>query len=247
MDLRGQAALVTGASRGIGAAIADRLAASAWDLTIAARTSAALAETEDRLTGPDRGEVMPVTTDLAVPDQVSALAAAHVQRFGRLDALILNAGMGSIGPFGSFPLRRLDKLLAVNVRAAYQLVQECLPALRQTAAASPLGARVIAVSSLTGIAGEPMNSAYGATKAALTSLCETLSAEESGGGVSGCAVCPGYVATDMTAGLHELVAPQDMIEVADVAEIVVALTRLSKAAVVPMVPITRPGPHLWRA
>jgi NAD(P)-dependent dehydrogenase (short-subunit alcohol dehydrogenase family) len=60
-------------------------------------------------------------------------------------------------------------------------------------------------------------------------------------------VCPGYVATDMTAGLHGQVAEADMIPATDVAEIVMALTRLSKKAVVPVVPIARPGAHIWRA
>jgi short-subunit dehydrogenase len=106
---------------------------------------------------------------------------------------------------------------------------------------------VIAVSSLTGVAGEPLNSAYGATKAALTSVCETLNTEESQGGVIATAVCPGYVATDMTAPLADAVAPESMIDADDVAEMVISLTRLSRSVVVPYVPMTRPGAHLWRA
>ena len=100
---------------------------------------------------------------------------------------------------------------------------------------------------MTGIAGEPLNSAYGASKAALISLCETLSTEYSELGVSGCAVGPGYVDTEMVASLHEQVAPSEMIPISDVAEVVIAMTRLSKAAVAPMVAIGRPGNQLWRA
>jgi short-subunit dehydrogenase len=100
---------------------------------------------------------------------------------------------------------------------------------------------------MTGIVGEPLNSAYGATKAALISLCETLTAEESLQGVAATAVCPGYVATAMTEGLSGAVPHDQMLPVEDVAEAVVALTRLSKRTVVPQLVLTRPGPHLWRA
>jgi NAD(P)-dependent dehydrogenase (short-subunit alcohol dehydrogenase family) len=238
---------VTGASRGIGAAIVKRLVADGWDVTLSARTAAALAELAESL-GPAGGQQLTaVPADMAVSSDISQLARRHEHTFGRLDALVLNAGMGSIGPIAEFPLRRLDKLFAVNVRAAYQLMQECLPLLRTTATSSPFGARVVAVSSLTGLVGEPLNSAYGATKAALISLCETLTTEESERGVNATAICPGYVATDMTAQLSGPVAHRDMIPAVDVAEMVVALTRLSKSAVVPVIAMARPGAHVWRA
>jgi short-subunit dehydrogenase len=240
------AALVTGASRGIGALIADRLAAAGWDLTTSARSAGPLDEQASRLVGAHGGKVRTVPADLGSEDDVVALADAHLETYDRIDALVLNAGMGSIGPFADFPARRFDKLYTINVRSAFVLTQRLLPALRRTAGERGT-AKVIAVSSLTGVAGEPLNSAYGASKAALTSLCETLNTEESEGGVTATAVCPGYVATDMTAGLADQVGPQDMIDAADVAELVVALTRLSRSVVVPHVPMTRPGPHLWRA
>jgi short-subunit dehydrogenase len=238
------AALVTGASRGIGALIAGRLAAAGWDLTLSARSAGPLAELAGKLAAEHEVAVQAVPADMAVEGDVEALADAH--GFGRLDALVLNAGMGSIGPFAEFPARRFDKLYTVNVRSAFVLTQRLLPLLRTTAGGSGT-AKVIAVSSLTGVAGEPLNSAYGATKAALTSLCETLNTEESQAGVTATAVCPGYVATDMTAPLADQVSPEAMIDAADVAEVVVGLTRLSRSVVIPSIPMSRPGPHLWRA
>jgi NAD(P)-dependent dehydrogenase (short-subunit alcohol dehydrogenase family) len=240
-------ALVTGASQGIGAKIAEGLAREGWNLTISARNEANLQATADILSASRATTVQAVPADMAVPEDVSRLVCAHQDRFDSLDALILNAGMGSIGEWRDFPIRRLDALLRVNVRGPYQLVQESLPLLLKTAASRPRGAKVIAVASMTGIAGEPLNSAYGASKAALISLCETLSTEYSELGVSGCAVCPGYADTEMVASLHEQVAPSEMIPISDVAEVVIAMTRLSKAAVAPMVAIGRPGNHLWRA
>lgn len=240
-----RAALVTGASRGIGAAIAERLVDEGWDLTVSARGQDPLDRMAARLTGARRVEA--VAADMSIEGDVRRLAAAHIASHGRLDALVLNAGMGSRGALADFPLRRFDLLYSINVRSAFVLLQETLPTLRATAALSDSGAKVIAVSSLLGVVSEPFSSAYGATKAALTSLCESLNTEESAGGVTASAVSPGYVATDMTAGLGEVLDPRDMLLTSDVAEMVVALTRLSRSVVVPNVVLTRPGPCLWRA
>ncbi|OAK56206.1 SDR family NAD(P)-dependent oxidoreductase [Rhodococcoides kyotonense] len=240
-------ALVTGATRGIGAEVATRLATEGWDLVVTARSAEALEKFAAELAGKTGRRVTPVVSDLAEESSPAVIAAQFERAHSRLDALILNAGMGSIGAFGEFPLRRLDKLLAVNVRASYALIQQFLPTLRRTGNVSDHGARVIALSSMTGIASEPLNSAYGASKAALTSLCETLTLEEYSHGVNATAVCPGYVATDMTAGLEEQVAASQMIRVSDVAEVVVSMTRLSKSVTVPYVPMSRPGRNLWRA
>ena len=240
-----RAALVTGATRGIGAAIADLLAAGGWDLTLSARSEVALAAAADRLQTADGGQVTVAAANLAVEADVTRLAEVHAGAYGRTDALVLNAGMGTIGPMATFPLRRLDTLMQVNVRSALQLMQLSLPALG--AARDVWGsARVVAVSSLTGVASEPLNAAYGASKAALTSLCQTFNTEHSARGLSATAVCPGYVATDMTAGLADKVALEDMIDAADVAEVVLCMTRLGPRTVVPMVPMSRPGEHVWR-
>jgi short-subunit dehydrogenase len=240
-------ALVTGASRGIGRAVAERLAAEGVDLTISARDTGALELLAGQLARTGGVSVHVAPADMSSEADVRGLAAAHRERFGRLDALVLNAGMGSIGAFSDYPVRRLDKLFAVNVRAAYVLAQELLPQLREVGRGSDRGARIIAVASTTGVVGEPLNAAYGASKAALISWCETVSTEESEGGVSATAVCPGYVATDMTRGLAGQVPLEQMLPVHDVAETVVGLTRLSRRTVVPSVVLTRPGPHLWRA
>lgn len=240
-----RAALVTGASRGIGLEIARRLAADGWDLTISARTETTLSEAAATLQERARGEICTAVADMASEDDILSLATSHRERFDRLDALVLNAGMGSIGPIDEFPIRRFDKLFAVNVRSAYLLIQQLLPTLRKTAGAAD-SSRVIAVSSLTGTASEPLNSAYGASKAALTSLCETVNTEESLGGVSATALCPGYVATDMTAPLTGDVPAETMIDPREIAELAVGLTRLGRSAVIPSIPISRPGPLVWR-
>jgi 3-oxoacyl-[acyl-carrier protein] reductase len=239
-------ALVTGASRGIGLAIARRLAAEGFDLTISARSAGAHegVAAELRATG-SRVEAVPA--DMGDEQQVDALAAACEQAFGVLDVLVLCAGMGSLGAIADYPVRRLDRTFAVNLRAPFTLTQRLLPSLRKAARQAPTGAKVIAIASLTGIAAEPGLGVYGASKAALISLCEAITIDEAEHGVTATAVAPGYVATDMTTWLSGTIDAATMITSADIAELVVAVTRLSRWAAVPAIAVTRPGQHLWRA
>jgi 3-oxoacyl-[acyl-carrier protein] reductase len=240
-------ALVTGASRGIGQAIAVRLAAEGYDLTISARTADGLGETVQAVQNHGR-RVLAQPADMADEEQVAALAEAHIQQFGQLNVLVLAAGVGIAGELADYPLRRLDTQLAVNLKGPLLLVQRLLPALRGTAASFPdAAARIIAVASITGVVSEPGLAAYGATKAALISLCESISVAESRNGVTATAISPGYVDTDMASWVRDQVNPAGMINRADVAELAMALCRLSRNAVVPHIVVTRPGRHLWRA
>ncbi|AZG46400.1 SDR family NAD(P)-dependent oxidoreductase [Gordonia insulae] len=239
-------ALVTGASRGIGAAIAERFAAEGWDLTISSRGLEALQEKAGRLGELGAGRVEVIPADMTDPDAVEALAVGHAEAFGRCDALVINAGMGQKGPIADLPVRRFDRLYQVNVRAPYILLQSLLPALRSTAEAAG-AAKVIAIASITGVYPEPELSAYGATKAALISLCETFNLEESGNGVSATTIAPGYVDTDMSEWTKGLIPADEMISVGDVATIAHSVTQLSRYAVLPNVILTRPGSNLHRA
>jgi 3-oxoacyl-[acyl-carrier protein] reductase len=240
-------ALVTGATRGIGAVIARRLTEEGFSLTVAARDAERLEKISAEL-GTAGAEVHPVTANMAHEDQVLELARSHRDRFGRLDVLVLNAGVGAKEPIGAQDMRRYDKLFAVNTRAPMLLMRELLPVLRDTAKQVPArGAKIIAVSSITGVVAEPQMAAYGASKAALVSLCEALNVEESAAGVTATAIAPGFVDTDMTDWLKDTLSASDMLTGDDVAEMVLAITRLSARAVVPSIVLTRGGEQLWRA
>lgn len=239
--------LVTGASRGIGQAIAIRLAAEGYDLTISARRASGLEQTAKAIRGHGR-HVLAQVADMADERQVAALAEAHIQRFGQLNVLALAAGAGIAGNLLDYPLRRFDLQVAVNLRGPLLLVQRLLPALRDTAAALPgAAARIIAIASITGVASEPGLAAYGATKAALISLCESITVAESRAGVTATAISPGYVDTDMASWVRDQISPAEMITREDVAELAIAVCRLSRHAVVPHIVVTRPGSNLWRA
>lgn len=240
-------ALITGASRGIGRAIAGRLAEEGWDLLLSARNEPGLNEAVGSLSE-SGAAVRGVPADMGKPADVEALASAQYDRGSELDLLVLAAGIGTGGSVDGYRMDRLDLQFAVNVRAPFQLVSLLLPALRAAARSRPeLGARIVAMSSITGQSAEPGLAAYGATKAALTRFCETVTTEEGGNGVLATAFAPGYVDTDMAAWVHESIPPGEMMKTSDVAELTLALTRLSRWAAVPAIVMTRPGPNLHRA
>lgn len=241
-ELAPRSALVTGASRGIGLGIATMLAAQEFRLTLAARDDERLAAVADRLRSAGAPEVVAWPGDLADPSYPERLVAGHEDAFGSLDVLVLNAGVGTAGSVATYPLSRLDKTVSVNFRAPFALVQASLPLLRAAAAARPdLGARVVALASITGVYAEPGLAAYGATKAALRSFVATLNAEESGAGVSGTTIAPGYVETDMSAWIRQEIPGEQMIPVQDIVTIVAGLVALSARSVVPEIVVTRAG------
>lgn len=240
-------ALVTGASRGIGNAIAHRLAADGYPLTVSARTEPGLLTAAEELHAQHGVDVHPVVANLADPEAVQRLAAEHAARYERLDLLVPCGGVGTAGPISDVPLKHYDLTLNVNLRSVFHLVQETLPLLRKTSAANPdTGTKIIALSSITGVASEPGMSAYGASKAALISLCETITLDEHAHGVTATTISPGYVDTDMASYAHDQVDSVSMIRTSDVAEMVLAVARLSANATVPNIVITRPGTTLWR-
>ncbi|MGC4936128.1 SDR family NAD(P)-dependent oxidoreductase [Gordonia sp. DT30] len=246
--LPARSALVTGASRGIGLEIARRLAGEGFDLTISARREAGLLEAVEILRTEGSGTVHAVVANLATATEVPGLVDEHERRFGDLDLLVMNAGVAAAGTVGEMSMKNYDLVMNVNLRSQFLIVQRALPLLRKASARNPAtGARIVALASITGVAAESTLSAYGASKAGLISLCEAVSLEESDNGVSATALSPGFVATDMTAQMPDSVEPDTMLQSSDVAEMVVALTRMSAKAVVPNIVISRAGPAIWRA
>lgn len=238
-----RAALVTGGTKGIGLAIARRLASEGFAVTLASRDLGHVTDAADGFTTP----VLALEADAGDEESVAELVEAHRLRWGRLDALVLSAGMGFASPLVETPLRRVDRHYRLNVRGAFAAVSAALPLLRGTAALDPRGSRIIALSSLAGVMTEPGLAAYSATKAALISLCEAVCLEEGAAGVSATAICPGYVDTEMAAWKHAEINPADMIRVDDIAELAVSLTRLSRAAAVPVLAVHRAAGGMRRA
>ena len=100
---------------------------------------------------------------------------------------------------------------------------------------------------MTGIASEPGLAAYGAAKAALISLCQSVNAEESAAGITATAIAPGYVDTEMSAWVHDRIDPAQIIPPADIADLVLALAQLSARSVIPLIAMSRAGETHWQA
>jgi short-subunit dehydrogenase len=234
-----RAAIITGASRGIGFALAETLAQEGYALTVTARKPDTLEQAAGRLR--DRGaEVEALACNLADADALADVAAAHRERFGRLDVLVNNAGVGIGAAAGEQQAKYVDLQLAVNVRAIVLLYRECADMLR-AAGAEHGNALVVNLASMAGKSPQPWLSVYSATKAAVVAYTEAMNKELQADGVKSVAFCPGFVDTDMSDFVKESIPAERMIRTSDVAEGLRFLLRLSPNCIVPEIVFQRPG------
>jgi NAD(P)-dependent dehydrogenase (short-subunit alcohol dehydrogenase family) len=234
-----RAALVTGASSGIGFAIARVLGEEGYALTLAARRPEKLAEAAAVLR--DAGLASEeVAANMADETDIQRVVAAHRERWGRLDVLVNNAGVGVGSTVADMVTKRVDMQLDVNLRAVILFYRECADLLR-AAGAEHRNALVVNMSSLSGKSGQPWLSVYSATKAAVIGWTQAMNKELNGDGIKSVALCPGFVDTAMTEFIREHVAQEEMIRPEDIAESVRFLLRTSPHCVVPEILFQRPG------
>jgi NAD(P)-dependent dehydrogenase (short-subunit alcohol dehydrogenase family) len=237
-----RAALVTGGSSGIGLAIARALGDDGYGVTIAARRPEKLeaAAEELRSAGIDLHS-MPanMTQEEAIVDVVGA----HRERFGRLDVLVNNAGVGIGQPMAEISSKYLDMQLAVNLRAVVVGTREALPMLRE-AGAEHGKALIVNMASIAGKVGQPWLSVYSATKAGVVGFSQATQKEVAGEGIQVTAFCPGFVDTPMTEFVQGQVKPEEMIRPEDIAESVRFLLKTSPACLVPEIVFARPDEQL---
>jgi NAD(P)-dependent dehydrogenase (short-subunit alcohol dehydrogenase family) len=186
-------ALVTGASRGIGRALAVRLAADGFHVILTARTEAGLVETDDAIH--DAGGTATIAPlDLARFDAIDKLAAAIAGRWERLDLLVLNAAMlGTLSPLGHAAPREFEEVMALNVTAQWRLLRAFDTLLRRARGT------VVGVTSSVAMGGRAYWGPYAASKAALEVLLGTYADEMQALGVNALVVDPGATATKMRA------------------------------------------------
>jgi NAD(P)-dependent dehydrogenase (short-subunit alcohol dehydrogenase family) len=234
-----RAAIVTGASSGIGLAIAEVLGQEGYALTVASRRPERLEEAAGQLR--DQGyEVEVVAAPLGEEEGVKAVVAAHRDRFGRLDVLVNNAGVGVGAPVGEIETKKLDMQLAVNLRSIILFYRECVELLR-AAGAEHGSAQVVNTASISGKSGQPWLSVYSATKGAVINFTEAMHKELSNDGIKSTALCPGFVDTKMTDFIKGQIAAEDMITPQDIGEAVRLLLRVSPACIIPEIQFIRPG------
>jgi NAD(P)-dependent dehydrogenase (short-subunit alcohol dehydrogenase family) len=230
-----RAALVAGGSSGIGLEIARTLAADGHDVTIVARRREGL----ERAVAALGGRAHAVQADLSEEDGVGAAAAAHRERFGRLDTLVNSAGYG--GPRGGLDeidVAKIDRILAVDLRATILLTRACVPMLR-AAGAEHGKALVVNVASVAARLGVEAIAAYSATKGGVAAFGRALAADLAGDGVQVTTLLPGYVETPMSDWVA--VPREEMLRPADLAEAVRLLLRTSPACHIPELQLERRG------
>jgi NAD(P)-dependent dehydrogenase (short-subunit alcohol dehydrogenase family) len=177
---------------------------------------------------------------MAQEDDIKALAESHRERFGRLDVLVNNAGVGIGGAIAEAETKKLDMQLDVNLRGVYLMTRECIPLLKE-AGAEHRKALIVNTASIAGKYGQGWLAAYSATKFGVVGLTQAMHRELGGDGIQCTSLCPGFVATAMTDWVEEQVPKDEMIRPEDIAEAVRYLLRTSPACFVPEIQFIRPG------
>jgi NAD(P)-dependent dehydrogenase (short-subunit alcohol dehydrogenase family) len=234
-----RAAIVTGASSGIGFAIADMLGQEGHAITIAARRPEKLAAAHADLEAKGY-DVQQVAGNLGDEDDIRRVVAAHRDRFGRCDVLVNNAGVGMGELIGELSTKKLDIQINTNFRSIPLFYREAIDMLR-AAGEEHRNALVVNTSSISGKRGEAWLSVYSATKHAVIGFTEAMNKELGSQGIKSTALAPGFVDTPMTDFVKEHLPADQMIQVSDLAESVRFLLRLSPGCVVPEVLFERPG------
>jgi NAD(P)-dependent dehydrogenase (short-subunit alcohol dehydrogenase family) len=193
--LSGRVAIVTGGASGIGRASAERFAAEGAAVVIA-DVAPAGEEVAAAIRG-HGGTAAFVRTDVAREDDVAAMIAAAVDRFGRLDVLFNNAGVGTFVPFEKLDPETWDRIMAINLRSMYLACRRALPHLRATRGV------ILNMASQSGLQGQALNEAYCASKAGVILFTRSLAREVGPAGVRVNCICPGGIDTPLLRGFVE--------------------------------------------
>jgi 3-oxoacyl-[acyl-carrier protein] reductase len=195
--LEGRVSIVTGASRGIGRAIATTLAAEGAHVVLAARDAARLAQAVEEIRG-EGGSVEAVALDVAERSSVEAAVASVVASHGRVDHLVNNAGVTRDNLLLRMKDEEWQQVLATNLTGAFLCTQAVLkPMLKQRYG------RIVSVTSVVGLGGNAGQANYAASKAGIVGFTKSVAREVASRGITANAVAPGFVETDMTAAMSD--------------------------------------------
>jgi NAD(P)-dependent dehydrogenase (short-subunit alcohol dehydrogenase family) len=237
-----RAAIVTGASSGIGLAIAKMLGEEGYAMTLAARRPEKL---RDAAAGLETAgyELQTIAANVSEEAEIERVVDAHRERYGRLDVLVNNAGVGVGAPVGEIETKRLDMQLDINLRSVVLFYREAV-AMLEEAGAEHKNALVVNTASISGKRGEAWLSVYSAAKHGVVGWTEAMNKELGAKGIKSTALCPAFVDTPMTDFVKGHVPAEEMIRPQDIAEAVRYLLKVSPACVVPEMMFVRPGDSL---
>ena len=195
-------AVVTGGARGIGLAIGQWFLANGYRVALLDIDKATLGATEARLA--DTQRVLCVNCDVSDPAQVAAAIAEVDTRFGRIDALVNNAGIAVFKPIGETSFEEWRRVLAVNLDGAFLCSQACVPVMRRGGSGS-----IVNIASISGLRASTLRVAYGTSKAAIIQLTKQQAVELGTVGIRSNVIAPGPVDTDMAKLVHSVAIRSD--------------------------------------
>ncbi|HYP00584.1 MAG TPA: 3-oxoacyl-ACP reductase family protein [Pyrinomonadaceae bacterium] len=195
LSLEGQVAVVTGGSRGIGRAIAERLAEAGARIIFSFKSDEAAAlETAAAIKGQHRTEALAVRADTSVVDEAGRLIEEAVGKFGRLDIVVCNAGIWEGAPLEELTEELWNRVVDVNLKGTWAVCRAAAPVLKRQGRG-----KIVIVSSTAGQRGEANFSNYAASKGGQIAFCKSLAVELANYNINVNAVAPGWVETEMTA------------------------------------------------
>jgi 3-oxoacyl-[acyl-carrier protein] reductase len=237
--LSGKIALVTGAGRGIGRAVALALAAQGVRVALAARSAVELEKVRGEMEE-GGGEAIVFPTDLSEVEAPRLLVSAVVQALGGLDILINNAGFAVGRPIAETTAEEWDRLMAVNARAPFLLCREALPHLKKSGRG-----RIVNISSVVGYKGYVNQGAYSASKHALAGFTKVLAQEVMADGIRVHLISPGGVDTGLATHMRPDLDRSGLTAPGEIAETIIFLLCQEGNAVIDEVNIRRPGKSPW--
>ena len=195
-------AVVTGGARGIGLAIAKWFLAHDYRVALFDIESATLTQTDTDLNNPDN--VLALRCDVSKPEQVQASVDAVAKKFGRIDALVNNAGVAVFKPIGETSFEEFRHVLGTNLDGAFLCSQACVPYMKKSG-----GGAIVNIASISGLRASTLRVAYGTSKAALLHLTKQQAVELGTVGIRSNAVAPGPVDTEMAKLVHSVAIRSD--------------------------------------
>jgi NAD(P)-dependent dehydrogenase (short-subunit alcohol dehydrogenase family) len=237
--LSGKIAIVTGASRGIGRAISIALAKEGATVVLAARAIGKLHQTAENVRkAGGKAEVVP--TELTQEESIKNLIRVTAGKFGRLDILVNNAGVTHSAKLEETATEDWERCFQVNTRAPFIICREALPLLKKAKAGY-----IINIASVVGVKGYPLQSAYTASKHALRGMTISLAEELKGTNIRVHLLCPGGVDTELVRRVRPDIKKSELIQPAEIAELVVYLVTHKGNAVIDELHIRRATASPW--